>query len=40
VVAPADPREMYFSIQNFAYTELPKEARDSAAVADTREQQR
>lgn len=40
VVAPTDPREMYFSIQNFAYTELPKEARDSAAVADTREQQR
>gem|GEM_PF-1568064 len=40
VVAPADPRELYFSIQNFAYTELPKEARDSAAVADTRGQQR
>jgi hypothetical protein len=40
VVAPADPRALYFNIQNFAYAELAKDARDSAAVADTREQPR
>jgi phosphoglycerol transferase len=40
VVAPADPRALYFNIQNFAYAELAKDTRDSAAVADTREQPR
>lgn len=39
VVAPSDPRELYFNVENFAYAELADDAPDKAVVADTRGRQ-
>ncbi|MCS0610287.1 hypothetical protein NX773_19140 [Massilia solisilvae] len=39
VVAPGDPRELYFNVENFGYAELAEEAPDKAVVADTRGRQ-
>lgn len=40
VVAPGDPRALYFELQNFAYTELATDARADAVVAEKRDPQR